>query len=133
GVAVETIKGGPIESRAQPDGGLMSGEVMEAAVRILGQAQPGEQACRFLASARMPIIIATRLEIHLRISRVDEWKLARQPFAGEEPDNLAGFIGLGQCQARQFQASRRLDQRNFSMQLTPAAPQRFRLVSIAPR
>ena len=105
-VAVDAVKGRPVEGRAEARAALVTGEIMKTLVRIFGQTEAGEEARRFFRFLRLhsgvavPAIFrvavfsvrarfaktaafrfAQRLEIHFAIGAVGEGKLARQTFA----------------------------------------------------
>src|SRR5438477_6183463 len=89
-VAVQAIERRPVKSGAEADGLLLAREVVETAVGVSGQSQPGKQPSRLFGWAICHLrlaICALRcflgLQIHFGIGGVYERKLARQSFAAE--------------------------------------------------
>jgi hypothetical protein len=87
---------------------------VEAFVRVFGKSKACEKPCWLLAGRCLWLCIARLLrvpgalaaQIELAISAVDEWKLARQPFAEKEPRNFAWFVRQGKRHPRDTKTGR---------------------------
>jgi len=100
----------------------MPGEVMEAFVRILGQAEAGEKPSRlFLGAASAGL--RCFLEIHFAIGGVLIGKLAWHTLAVKKTGDLTRIIGLRKGEPRKLEPGRRLDCRDGFADLLPAPAQ----------
>ena len=140
-VAVEAVERRPVERGAQAHEFLLTGEKVEAFVRVFGQSKTGEETRGFFDCRCLPLCVAWLLrvpgvlaaQIELAIGAIHEWKLAWRPFAKEEPCKFARFVRQRKCHPREPKSGRGAGGSHFLEDSVPAPKHFVSKLRVLPR